>query len=119
MLSVSSKNVALLRGSAELAYAHPMDLPGQAHPCHHVPVHLPVMHLQTLLRCEGRLASLVLTQERLHAQVNEQVLLQVRVLREVLLAVGANVLLLLLMNLLDVAIQGVLGAQDHLTLGKK
>ncbi len=68
------------------------------------------MHLQTLLGGEGRLAGPVLAEERLDPQVDEHVLLEVGMLREALLALWADVLLLLLVHLLYVAVQSVLGA---------
>ena len=89
---------------------HPFDL---GHVVLGVLVHLPVVHLQTLLRGEGRGAARVLALERLHAPVNEHVLFQVGLLCELLLAFGAHVFLLLVVHLLDVPVEGVLGAQDH------
>ena len=77
------------------------------------------MNLQALLGGESRLAVVVPAWEGLHPQVDEEVLLEVGVLREVLLAVGTDVLLLLLVDLFHVTVQRVLGAQDHLALSRE
>ena len=81
-----------------------------------VPVNLPVVHLQALLGRERRLARGVLAEEGLYAVVDEEVLLQVRLLREVFGAVRADVGLLAVVDLLDVTVEGVLGREDHLAL---
>ena len=82
-----------------------------------VAVDLAVVHLQTLLRGEGRFAHGVLTVERFDPQVDEHVLFQVGLLREVFVTTRANVFLLPVVDFLDVAIQRVLRAEDHLALG--
>ena len=58
----------------------------------------------------------MLAEKGLDAVVDEEVLLQVRLLREVFGAVRADVGLLAVVDLLDVAVQGVLGREDHLAL---
>ena len=81
-----------------------------------IPVDLPVVHLKALLGGECRLAGGVLAEEGLDAVVDEEVLLQVRLLREVFGAVVADVGLLAVVDLLDVPVERVLGGEDHLAL---
>ena len=58
----------------------------------------------------------MLAEEGLDAVVDEEVLLQVRLLREMFGAVVADVGLLAVVDLLDVPVERVLGGQDHLAL---
>ena len=58
----------------------------------------------------------MLAEEGLDAVVDEEVLLQVRLLREMFGAVVADVGLLAVVDLLDVPVERVLGGQDHFAL---
>ncbi len=78
------------------------------------PVHLAVVDLQTLLGGEGRGAVALLAQERFHAQMNQHVLLEVGVLRELLVALCTHVALLSLVNLLYVPVERILGTEEDL-----
>ncbi len=80
-------------------------------------VNLPVVDLKALLRREGRLATLMLAEERLETDVDQHVLLEVRLLRELFPAMDANVFLLLLVNLSNVTIESILRAEDELAFG--
>lgn len=75
-----------------------------------------VMHLKALFGCEGGLAAFLLAVERLGPQMNEHMLLEVGLLRELFAAVHTDVFLLLLVNFANVSVERIFGAENELTL---
>ena len=73
-----------------------------------------VVDLQALLGGKSGLAAFVIAQKRLSSYVNQHVLFQVGLLGEKLPTMDAHELLLLLVDLPDVPVQGVLGTEDEL-----